>query len=316
MTEFMTPTGPSKPSALGDPSRRSSRTATLRAAAASIATPTRSAASLAAAAHQLLQGLVGRRVPRLGNVRERLQNAEASWDLGELDRAMHALQDASAAVDFLPARGRAFPLAEFQRQSGVVGTAARRLGTLAMHFVGRHAAESSVTRLLWAELIMDARSMDKRVLQGLSWLRDMEQELATRRAAATAEVSQRALQELGRRGEVLEDKLHLVQGLCGAARAARSLGDQVQAHRAALCSLLQEEVRPASLKLQHQLEALLEGAEASHPEPADLLVAIDSRHALEVALTRAVAELHHLQCLQNELHTQLAWMAQKAKPLA
>jgi hypothetical protein len=316
MTEFMMPTGPSKPTALPDPLRRASRTAALRAAAGSIATPTRSASSLASAAHQLLHGLAGRRVPRLGNVRERLQNAEATWDLRELDRTLHALQHASAEVDFLPARGRPFPLAEFQRQAGTVDAAARRLATIGLHFVGRHAADSAVTRLLWAELLMESRSIDKRVRQGLNWLRDMEQELAMRRAAATAEVSHRALQELGRRGEVLEDKLHLVQGLCGAARAARNLGDQVQAHRSALCNLLHDEVRPASLKLQQRLQALLEGAQARHPEPAELLAAIDSRHELEVAVTRCVAELHHLQCLQNELQTQLAWMAQKAKPLA
>lgn len=315
MTEFMTPI-PSKPSALPDSLRRASRTAALRAAAGSIATPTRSASSLAAAAHQVLQGLSGKRVPRLGNVRERLQAAEATWDLRELDRTLHALQDASAAVDFLPARGRSFPLAEFRRQAGALGTAARRMATLSLHFVGRHAAETVMTRLLWAELMMESRSIDKRVRQGLNWLRDMEQELATRRAAATAEVSQRALQELGRRGEVLEDKLHLVEGLCGAARASRNLGDQVQAHRAALCNLLQEEVRPTSLKLQHRLQALLDAAEGRHPEPAELLAAIDSRHELEVAVTRSVAELHHLQCLQNELQTQLAWMAQKEKPLA
>ncbi|MEJ8838526.1 hypothetical protein [Ramlibacter sp. AN1133] len=316
MTEFLTPTGPGKPFAAPDPLRRVSRTAALRAAASSIATPTRSASSLAAAAHQVLQGLAGRRVPRLGSVRERLQNAEATWDLRELDRALHALQDASAAVDFLPARGRAFPVAEFQRQAGSLGTAARRMATLGLHFVGRHAADAAVTRLLWAELLMESRSIDKRVRQGLLWLRDMELELGVRRAAATAEVSQRALQELGRRGEAIEDKLHLVQGLCGAARSARSLGDQVQAHRGALCNLLHEEVRPASLKLQHRLQALLEGCATQHPEPAELLHAIDCRHELEVAVTRAVAELHHLQCLQNELQTQLAWMAQKAKPIA
>ena len=144
----------------------------------------------------------------------------------------------------------------------------------------------------------------------------MEQELATRRAAATAEVSLKALQELGRRGEALEDRLHLVQGLCGAARAARSLGDQVQAHRGGLCHLLQEEVRPASLQLQHRLQALAETAEARQPEPAQLLVAIESRHGLEVAITRAIAESRHLAAVQQELATQLAWMEQKGKPLA
>jgi len=316
MTDFMPPAMPSKPSALPEARPRASRAAALRAAANSIATPTRSASSLAAAAHQLLQGLTGKRVPRLGQVRQRLQHAEASWDLRELEHALRALQEASAAVDFLPGRGRSFPVAEFRRQADGVGAAVQRLASASVHFIGRHAADATATRLLWAELVMEARSIDKRVRQGLAWLRDMGQELAARRACATAEVSQRALQELGRRGEALEDKLHLVQGLCGAARAARSLGDQTQAHRCALRNLLQEEVRPASVKLRQRLQALLEAGAARAPEPAELLVAIDSRHELEVAVTRAAAELHHLQALQGELATQLAWTAQKEKPLA
>jgi hypothetical protein len=318
MTDFMSmpSSGSSKPVALADPLRRTSRTAALRAAARSIATPTRSASSLAAAAQQLLQGLTGKRVPRLGTLRQRLQDAEATWDPRELDRALHALQDASAAVDFMPARGRDFPVAEFRRQAGAVGTAARRLATLGLHFIGRHAADAAITHLLWGELLMESRSIDKRVREGLHWLRDMEQELATRRAAATAPVSQQALEELSRRREALEDRLHLVQGVCGAARAARALGDQVQAHRAAVCSLLQDEVRPASLKLQHRLQGLLEAAQGRAPEPAELLAAIENRHEVEVAVTRAVAELEHLHALQQELATQLAWMEQKARPFA
>ncbi|HET8748342.1 MAG TPA: hypothetical protein VFM98_22290 [Ramlibacter sp.] len=315
MTEFMTSTGESKPGALPEPRQRPSRTAALSAAAKSIATPMRSASALASSAHQVLHGLESRRVPRLGQVRERVQQAEAGWDLRELEQALHALQEASAAVDFLPGRGRSFPAAEFRRQAGMVGGAAKRLAHASLHFIGRHAAEGTATRLLWAELMMESRAIDKRVRQGLAWLREMEQELATRRAAATAEVSQRALQELGRRGEALADKLHLVQGVCGAARAARNLGDQAQAHRSALGTLLQEEVRPASVRLQQQLQALVEACDVRAPEPAQLLVAIDSRHALEVAATRAAAELQHLQALQGELATQLGWMAQKEKPL-
>jgi hypothetical protein len=315
MTEFISTTGRSRPTALPEPPRHASRTAALRAAARSIATPTRSASSLAAAAHQLLQGLTGRRVPRLGGVRERLQAAEAGWDLRELDRALHALQEASAAVDFLPARGRDFPVAEFHRQAAAVVAAAQRLATGSLHLVGRHAAESTATRLLWAELVMEGRSIDKRVRQGLLWLGDMEQELATRRASATAEVSRRALEELGRRGEALAGELHVVQGLCGAVRAARSLGDQVQAHRTGLCHLLQEEVRPASLKLQQRLQALLDAAVARAPEPAERLAAVEGRHDLDVALTRAGAELQQLQSLQTELAAQLARVAE-AQPLA
>lgn len=315
MTDFMSMPS-SKPSALAEPMRRPSRIAALRAAAHSIATPTRSASSLAAAAQQLLLGLTGKRVPRLGTLRQRLQESEATWDPRELERALHALQEAGAAVDFLPARGRAFPAAEFRRQAGTVGTAARRLASLSLHFVGRHAADAAVTHLLWMELQMESRSIDKRVRQGLHWLRDMEQELATRRAAATAAISQQALQELARRRESLEDRLHLVQGLCGAARAARALGEQVQAHRVAVCHLLQDEVRPASLQLQHRLQALLEAVQARAPEPAELLAAIEARHDVEVAATRTIAELHYLQALQQELGAQLAWMEQKARPFA
>ena len=316
MTQLMPISRSSKFHGLADPTRRASRTAALWEAANSVATPTRSPSSLAAAAHQLLHSVTGKRVPRLGRLREQLQQSEASWSPAELDRVLHVLQEASAGVDFLPPRGGAFPLAEFRRQCGTVDAAGRRLATTALHFIGRHAVDASTARMLWAELQMESRSIDKRVRHGLAWLRDLDQELALRHGAATAPVSRQALQELARRGEALQDKLHAVEDFCGAARAARSLGTQVLAHRSALCRLLQDEVRPASLALQHQLQAMLEAAAARPPEPAELLAAIECRHALEVAITRAVAELRHLEALQAELDTQLAWMQQKAKPLA
>jgi hypothetical protein len=279
---------------------------------ATTAAPTRSASSIAAAVGQLLGGMAGRRVPRIETLRQRLQQMESAWSYAELDRALHALHDATGAIDFLAGRGGAQHAQAFRQQGAAVGAAARRLGNASLGLVGKHAAEAAVARLVWIDLQLEYRSLEKRVRKGLEWMVDMDHELAARRVEAVAQVSQDALQELARRGHALEDRLHLVNGLCGAARAARALGEQVAAQRTTLCRTLQDKVRPCSLGLQHRLQPLLDAAGTRALEPAELLAAIEARHELQVALTHAGADLLQAQSLQQELATQLAWMERKA----
>lgn len=315
MTDFIPFSSAAESSSIMDSSWTSARPARTRAPATrrpAAAAPSSSASSLAAAVHQLLEAITGKRVPRLESLRQRLQQIEGSWNLRSLDEALHALHDATGAIDFLAGRGGAARADEFRRQGAAVGAAARRLGSVSMGIVGKHAADAAVARLLWIDLQLEYRALEKRVRKGLEWMVDMDHELAARRAAATAEVSQKALQELARRGRSLEDRLHLVHGLCGAGRAARSLGDQVGAQRTALCRTLQDKVRPCSLGLQHKLQPLLDAVGARPLEPAELLAAIEARHELQVALTRAGADLLQVDSLQHELAAQLAWIEQKA----
>lgn len=306
--------GSGEPSSSGADSAWSASTPPRRRAVGRLpaSAPAHSAASLAAAVHQLLGAITGKRVPRIETLRLRLQQAETSWRLNELDQALHQLQHATDAIDFLAGRGKAAHIEQFRAQGAALGAAARRLASISMNCVGRHAAEAALARLVWIELQLEARAIDKRVRQALPWLAGLDRQLAARRAATTAEVSQRALQELVRRSQVLENRLHQVQGLCGATRAAGTLGDQVWAQRGVLCRVLQDRVRGASLQLQEQLQPLLEAAGQRPLQPAELIAAIDVRHALQVALTQASAELMQLQSLQQELGSQLAWMERKA----
>lgn len=274
--------------------------------------PARSVATIAATVHQLLAGLSERRVPRVDQLRQQLQQAECGWDLRETTHALRALHDATGALDFLAGRGGQAKGEEFRQQGVTVGAAARRLGSAAMVFLGKQASDAAVARLLWIDLQLECHELEKRVRKGLGWVVDMEHELAQRQEAATAEVSQRALQELARRCQSLEDRLHLVNGLCGAARAARGLGQQVARQRTAVAASLQDKVRPRGLALQHALQPLLDAAGTRALEAAELLAAIDARHDLQVALTEAGADLLQLQSLQKELDAQLAWMEQKA----
>jgi hypothetical protein len=275
--------------------------------------PSRSASSLASAVHQLVESLSERRVPHLDSLRERLQQVEGSWALRELAHALRAVHDAAGAVDFLACRGAQAQAEAFRAQGEAVRAAARRLGSACMVFVGKQASDAAVARLLWLELQNEYRGLEKRVRRGLEWMVDMEHELDARKDATTAEVSQRALQELARRGQALEHRLHLARAFCGAARAARSLGAQVAEQRAALGTVLQEKLRPRGVELQQKLQPLLDAAGQRAVQPAELLAAIDARHQLQVVLTEAGAELMQLESLHKELSAQLAWLQQKAQ---
>jgi uncharacterized protein YukE len=273
----------------------------------------RSASSLASAVHQLLDAIRDRRVPAIESLRERLQQLEGRWAVRELAHALRALHDATGGIDFLATRGGERHAQVFRDQGDAVGAAARRLGNASAAFAGRQASDAAVARLLWLELQHEYRGLEKRVHRGLEWVVEMEDALQAGQAGASAEVSQRAAQQLVRRAQALEDRLHHARGLCGAARAARSLGAQVAAQRGALGNALQEKVRPRTLALQQTLQPLLEAAGRRPLEAAELLAAIDARHRLQVALTEAGAELIQLEALQHELATQLAWIERKAR---
>jgi hypothetical protein len=271
-----------------------------------------SAATLAAGVHQLLESLKRSRVPRLESLRTRLAHAESGWNLPALDAALHALHEASEALDFLAPRGGAADAAAFRAQALAIGESARGLARAAQGFVASHATTGLLIRKLWTELKNEARSLEQRVQNGLQWLIDMEQDLEARAAETTVEVTRRALEELGRRGHVLENRLYRIQGVCGSARAAGTLADQLASHRAVLSRLLTDKVRPASAALEARLQPLLAAAGERQPEAAELLVAIEARHQLQVTLTQAAAELMQLDALHRELQAQLSWMERKA----
>lgn len=303
MTEFLP-----HPQAEALPASRGSTAATRPAAVPS-------GASLLAAVHQLAEALTSQRVPRIDSLRQRVQHAGHLAGLEELDAALHGVHDDCAELDFLAGRRGQAQAERFRSQGAAVAASAARLASLSLIFVGRHAAEAATTRIAWIELGMECSAADKRAHKGLKLLAQLEEELAGRRAAATAAVTLQALQEFTRRGHRLEERLHQVEGLCGAGRAARSLADQAGLHWAELARVLQDEVRPGCAGLQHFLQPLVQAAGSRALETTELLAAVEAHHALQVALTNAMAELLHLRAVLAELHAQLVWMERKAKAL-
>lgn len=277
---------------------------------------TRSAASLAAATNQLLEAMVERRVPRLEHARRKLQNTRAGTDLTEIDKAVKLLQVETAALDFLAGRSGGDRSAEFLQQGASLAAAAERFGAASTFFTTQHLTHGSVARLLWIELVLEADSLRKRVRQGARWLAQMDRDLVARRAAATADITHRALEELGRRGQNLHERLHTVHRLCGHARGVHALCEQLAEQRTNLCETLLQRVGPASQALQEALQPLLESVGYRPLVPEELIGAIEARHELQVFLTQAAAEIIRLHGDDRELAEQLAWMEGKAGSLA
>lgn len=277
--------------------------------------PPRSAAALAAATHQLLEAIVAKRVPRVDGLRRKLRDARPGG-LGEVDEAVHALHSSIGAVDFLAGRAGGERAADFLRQGAEVAAASRRLQEVSAGFVERHATDGAVARLVWIELVLEADSLRKRVRQGAHWLAQMNRDMALRRAAAVSEVSQRALDELARRGTGLHRRLHTVHRLCGRAHGVHTLCEDMAEQRTALCHTLKAKVRPAAGLLLAALQPLLEAASYRPLVPEELIVAVEARHDVQVCLTQAGAEIIRLQSGDEELSAQLAAMEQKVADLA
>jgi hypothetical protein len=276
----------------------------------------RSAASLAAATNQLLEAMVERRVPRLEHARRKLQNTRASTDLTEIDTAVKQLQAETAALDFLAGRSGGDRSPEFLQQGASLAAAAERFGAASSFFTNQHLTHGSVARLLWIELVLEGDSLRKRVRQGARWLAQMDRDLVARRAAATADITHRALEELGRRGQNLHERLHTVHRLCGHARGVHALCEQLAEQRTNFCQTLQVRVAPASQALQQALQPLLEAAGYRPLVPEELISVIEARHALQVFLAQAAAEIVRLHGGDRELAAQLAWMEAKAGSLS
>lgn len=273
--------------------------------------PRPSAASLAGAVTELMEMIVRKRVPRIETFRVRLQIAEGHAELEELEAALHALHAAASAVDVLAAREGGAATLALEPQCVAIGACANRLWTSGGAVLARHTVDTPVVRLVWIDLMLEAEALDKRVRQGVQWLSEMEEDLQARRQAATAEVTQRALQEIGRRGQALHQRLQRVHSLCANARTVHSECERLVQHRGSLCQTLREKVGPGTTRLQEALRpfATSTGEPLTAPE---LVAVIDARHELQVALTQAAAEVIRLQACEHDVAAQLAWLGQKA----
>lgn len=275
----------------------------------------RSAAALAAATHQLLEALVAKRVPRVDSLRRKLDQAKPE-SLRDIEHAASLLHAEMEALDFLAGRNGGEQAADFGRHAAVVIAATQRLAGVSSALIEGHAISGPVARLLWIELVLESDSLRKRVRQGAHWLAQMNRDLGHRRAAATAEVSQRALDELARRGTALHHRLHTVHRLCGHARSIHALCEQMAEQRNALCATLKEKVVPATARLDTALQPLMEAVSYRPLVPEELMAAIEAQHEMQVCLTQVAAQVVRLQAGDQELASQLANMEQKAVSLA
>ncbi len=276
----------------------------------------RPAAALASDVHELLESMARKRVPRLDAVRQRLQQARAGLDLSALGQALDALHAATTGLDFLGARGVADqPATRFVQQGERLAAAARDAAQAAAAYLERDASEGAVARLMWIDLVLESGSLHKRVRQGAHWLAEMDQDLIARRKQPNTPVTTQAIDELARRAHAMHEGLQAVHRLCGHARRVHSLSEQLAGERAALCSTLQSNVLPACGRLDEALEPLLHAAAHRALVPTELIAAIDARHDLQVALTRAAARIDRLRSGDQELGSQLAAMQAKAQRL-
>jgi hypothetical protein len=275
-----------------------------------------SAASLAAATHQLLDSMVGKRVPRLEKLRNQLQqHADIGSGFAEMDGAVDKLHREMGALDFLRGRNGGGEAVEFVQQGAALRAASEHLAGLAAGFTEANGADGPVMRLLWIELVIESRSLHKRVRQGAHWLAQLDRDLRARRTAASADVTQRALGELSRRAQGLHERLQTVHRLCGHVRTLHVVCEQLATERRALAATLQDKVLPAREHLQAALQPLLDAASYRTLVPEELMAAIEARHVLQVALTQAGAEILRLRASRDELALQLAAMEDKARRL-
>jgi hypothetical protein len=275
----------------------------------------RPAAALAADVNELLESMARKRVPRLDAVRARLAQARAGLRLEAIEDAVHTMHASTTALDFLGSRSGQ-TAAEFVRQGQALLGASTALRHLGAAFVQRHDTEAPVTRLVWIDLALESGSLQKRVRQAARWLAEMDQDLVTRRRAASSELAARAIEELARHAQAMHTRVQGVHRLCSHARSVHLVCEQLGEQRSTLCTTLRDKVGPASWRLEQELRPLLEVGGYRALVPTELMAAIDARHELQVVLTQAGAQIIRLQEGDGELATQLSWMEHKARNIA
>ena len=270
----------------------------------------RPAPALAADVNELLESMARKRVPRLKAVRHRLQQARAALNLAQIEEPLQALHTATSALDFLAGRQGGAAAAGFVQQGLAFTAAAAEWEARMASFLQRHASGVPVARLVGIDLVLESGSLHKRVRQGAHWLAEMDRDLLSRRRTANSAVASRAIDELARRAKAMHERLQAVHRLCGHARRVHGLAEEQADERAHLCETLQLRVHPASYALHQALQPLLHAVAHRPLVPTELIVAIDARHALQVELTQAGAQLARLHAGERELATQLASMEQ------
>jgi len=277
--------------------------------------PRRPAAAIAADIHELLESMARKRVPRLEAVRRRLQDTLPALPVDPIAQSLLGVHGAIDAVDFLAGRSGGDRAGEFLRQGGALAAALEGLRTELGAFLRRETVSVPMTRLVWADLVMESASLRKRVRQGAHWMAQMSQDLLTRRREPTADVAQVAIEELARRGMAMHERLQAVHRLCGHARSVHGVSEQLAAERSALDGALQERVLPACGGLDDALQPLLHAAGYRALVPTELIVAIEAGHALQVELNQAGAQIRRIHAVHGDLVAQLAVMEQKAEEL-
>lgn len=262
-----------------------------------------SAASLAASVQRLLDSLVARRVPRIDGVRDALQRVRPLREMAEVVQALKALYAGAAQLDFLHAREGGERGAAFLQQSHVVTVDIQRLWVAGAAYFQRHGTGTAPTEAD-PRLERELRALDRRVRQGMQWLGAMEADLAVRRAASTAEVALRALDELKRRGRLLRQRLQVIEGLVHHTGGALAAAAELSAGHAVFAETLRSRVAPATRRLHAGLQALQDGA--GPPGAAQLLGLVDAAHELQVGLTQAGADVQRLHQADQELGSHLA----------
>jgi hypothetical protein len=283
--------------------------------ATSVRVQRRPAAALAADVHELLESMARKRVPRLDAVRQRLQDARAGMELAALEDALHAMHATTTTLDFLAGRSGGERSGEFLRQGEALAVAVTHLTRLTGEVVQREGVRSPVARLQWIDLVVESRSLRKRIRQGAQWLAEMGQDLSQRRRQTQPGIAQRAIDELARRGSAMHERLQAAHRLCSEARTVHTASEQLAGERAVLCATLLERVLPACGQLDRELQPLLHAAAYRALVPTELIAAIDARHALQVELTQAAAQIIRLQAAEQELAARLAHMREKASRL-
>lgn len=275
------------------------------------------ATALIAAVNGLMDLITRKRLPRMESLRVRLQLSNGSRDLAALEEALHGLHAAASALDVLAVREGPAAAPAIEEQALAYSEAANHLWTSGAAVLARHTVETPVSRLLWIDLMLEAKALDRRVRQGVRWLADVDHDLHAKRGTSTADVAHRALNELARRSASLRERLQRVHALVAHARGVHAECERVVEHRASLCETLREKVGPGTTRLQEAMRPLAAAAADNVPlQPKQLVAVIDARHELQVALTQAGAEVIRLQSCEQEVATQLAWLGQKSLTVA
>ncbi|TWO70638.1 hypothetical protein FN976_13850 [Caenimonas sedimenti] len=287
--------------------------------------PPATAGSLAGAAYRLLVTTSAGHVQQVAKLAADVASFAA---LGEDSRLPEAVETLQAGVDAMrlgaadpqtgwlarasgkdrDARGNvAAQCLQFESERDQVEAEAREV-------LGRWDAHAAAARRMLVEFVVEVQALERTLVTAAKLLRDMKRAMRKERTLADTGVAHLELQAMGERAEAIHARLRLYEAVPRTAHQVHRLAQDITSRRAALATVLQNDLTRHADRFHERLQRLQAVAPGpARPAAGDALeLAEEGRKNLQMWLAQTSSTCIRLQHLEHQAAHTIAKLRERA----